>query len=221
MSRPVQETGVSWTITREGWLCRRKGLDRLWALRAVMCRPGLLLRRTGESIPMDGISLTRIARAAMLPVVIGISAVPLARGDDPVTYDSAPTASGRRDASNPASASFGGIRSPRNSSASPSPVGPSSSPPSTTGVSPTRRQIAGSVPVLPSSWWPKPEPPKPARRGRRRRIGAGSHPRRAGRRGARRRRARTPGLGRPRPVRSRVGRPATPRCAGRRPASRT
>ena len=111
---------------------------------------------------MDGISLTRIARAALLPVVIGISAVPLARGDDPVTYDSAPTASGRRDASNPASASFGGVRSPRNSSASPAPAGPSSLAPSTTGVSPTRRQIAGSVPALPSAWWPKPEPPKPA-----------------------------------------------------------
>ena len=45
---------------------------------------GRMRRRTGESVPMDGISLTRMARAALLPAVIGMSAAGPARGDDPV-----------------------------------------------------------------------------------------------------------------------------------------
>ncbi len=50
---------------------------------------------------MDGISLTRIARAALLPALFGMTAADSARGDDPVASDNGPAAS-RPDASTPA-----------------------------------------------------------------------------------------------------------------------
>ena len=105
---------------------------------------------------MDGISLTRIARAAVLPAMIGISAAAPARGDDPVA-SVAGSASTRPAAKIPAPRSFGGIRSPMSYSARPAPTGPGSSRPSATAARPTRHPIASaSSPALPSSWWPRP-----------------------------------------------------------------
>ena len=58
-----------------------------------------------ESVPMDGMSLTRMARAALLPAVIGMSAAGGARGDDPIPYDDGSTASRRPSTSTPAPSS--------------------------------------------------------------------------------------------------------------------
>jgi cobalt-zinc-cadmium efflux system outer membrane protein len=102
---------------------------------------------------MDGISLTRIARAALLPAVIGMSAANSARGDDPAASDDHPAAL-RPDASTPAPASFGGIHSPRILSARPAPAGPSSPRSSTNRPSQGRQKVAASsTPSLPPSGW--------------------------------------------------------------------
>ena len=105
---------------------------------------------------MDGIALTRIARAVVLPAMLGISAANPARGDDPVASVAGP-ASTRPAATTPAPSSFGGLRSPMSYSARPAPTGPGSSRPSATADRPTRQPIASaSTPALPSSWWPRP-----------------------------------------------------------------
>jgi outer membrane protein, heavy metal efflux system len=111
---------------------------------------------------MDGISLAWIARAALLPAVIGMSAANLARGDDPVASDDNRPAS-RPDATKQAPATFGSIHSPRIVNARPIPAGPSSPRSSADDAGQARQRIAtASTPALPSSWWPSPAQVSPA-----------------------------------------------------------
>ena len=123
---------------------------------------------------MDGISLTRIARAALLPAMIGISAAVPARGDDPVASVAGP-ASTRPAATTPAPRVVRRHPKPHELQRQARPDRPGFSPPIGDRRPPDpSADRPASDPTLPSSWWPRPAGADGAAAGRR--IGAGRPP---------------------------------------------